>query len=272
MQHKIKRYQVQHPLLKKYINFFWELQIDHIQLHHRLVPQRNINLRFNLSDIQHYISHQGKECLLEDVYFTGLQSKFLNAYLKLNGKVDVLGICFAPDGFYPFLKIPVSEFRNQILGAGETGFLVAKTLIDKLKSVPDTGTRLAILENDLLSILRSSCETPDNFRQIFKALRQHNSPDITDFCRQNNISIRQLERMYIKYVGLPASMWHTLNRFHSSMNQLLHSDYSKLSDLAYDNEFFDQVHFIKEFRRFAGDTPGKFLRTGKSILQIGKIE
>lgn len=57
------------------------------------------------------------------------------------------------------------------------------------------------------------------------------------------------------YVGLSASTYCSLNRFHRSLNQLLRTDYTKLSDLAVDNDFFDQTHFTKEFKRFAGNTP-----------------
>jgi AraC-like DNA-binding protein len=76
--------------------------------------------------------------------------------------------------------------------------------------------------------------------------------------------------MFNKYVGVTASTFGTLNRFHGTLNQLLYSDFSKLSDLAYDNGYFDQMHFIKDFKRFAGDTPRRFVSRKNSILQIGK--
>ena len=91
------------------------------------------------------------------------------------------------------------------------------------------------------------------------------------FCEKNNISIRQLERMYVKYVGLPAISYNTLNRFHISVNQLLNTKFSKFSYLAYDNEYYDQMHFIREFKRFTGYTPKMFVSQNNSILQIGKM-
>jgi len=272
MQNEIKRYPVQHPLLKNYIKFFWELHIENTQLNHKIIPQRNINLRINLNENPHYVCSNDKEHLLEGVYFSGLQDCFKNSHLKLRGKVDMLGVCFFPEGFYPFIKIPVSEFKNQLLGASEVGFTLVEKIGEQLKEAPDVTSRLVILENELTLLLINGIQTPENFRKIFNALKQsNNSQQIAEFSEQNNIGVRSLERMYNKYVGISANTYSTLNRFHKSLNQLLCNDYSKLSDLAFDNGYFDQMHFIKDFKRYAGNTPKNFIRQNNSILQIGKL-
>ena len=272
MKPEIRKYPVQHPLLKNYIKFFWEIHIDHMQLNHKLIPQRNINLRFNLSETPQYVSLNNKDHLLEDVFFWGLHDHFRNASLKLNGRVDMLGVCFLPDGFFPFLKIPVSEFRNQLLGAREVGFKLASTISERLKEAPDVGSRLDILENELVLLFIHGNHIPENFRQIFKSLNQSENPfQISEFCQRNSIGMRKLERMYNKYVGVPANTFSTITRFQNSLNQLLYSDYSKLSNLAYDNGYFDQMHFIKDFKRFAGNTPKSFVHQNNSIFNIGKL-
>jgi AraC-like DNA-binding protein len=272
MQNEIRRYPVQHPLLKNYIKFFWELHIDHTRINHKIIPQRNINLRFNLSETPQYSLVNGLESLLENVFFSGLHDHFGNVHLKMNGKVSMLGACFFPDGFYPFLRVPVSEYKNQVLGAGEVGFKVANTICEKLKEAPNVAARLVVIETELAKLLVNDNQTPCNFRQIFNELKQsENALQISRFCERNNIGIRNLERMYNKYVGVSASTFGTLNRFHTSLNRLLFKDFSKLSDLAYDNGYFDQMHFIKDFKRFAGNTPKTFVHQNDSILQIGKL-
>lgn len=272
MQYEIKKYQVQHPLLKNYIKFFWEIHTDYIELNHKLIPQRNINLRFNLSETPQFVHTDGKDDLLEEVFFSGLQDHFINAQLRLTGKAHMFGICFLPDGFYPFLKIPVFELKNQLLGANEVGFKPATQISEQLKEAPDTVTRLAILEKELIMLLDSNRLIPNSFRQIFDIFKQNdNSFLITNFCQQNNISIRKLERMYNKYVGVSAMTYSTLNRFHKSLNQLLFDNYAKLSDIAYSNGYFDQMHFIKDFKRFSGNTPKNFVSQNNSMLQIGKM-
>lgn len=267
----MKKYQVQHPTLKKYIKFFWEIQAEHMQLNHKIIPVRNIDLKFNLSETPHYLQINNNKHLLENVYFSGLQDHFRNAHVLLNGKVHVLGICFLPAGFYPFLKIPVSEIKNQLLGAEEVGFSHAKTICERLRETHDITARLNILENELLSVLDNNIQTPQSFQDIFNTLKQSdNSIQIAEFCQKNNIGKRKLERMYNKYVGISAKTYGTLNRFHNTTNQLLYNDYTKLSDIAYGNDYFDQMHFIRDFKRFAGITPKVFAHQNNSMLHVGK--
>ena len=271
MQNEIKKYQVQDPLLKKYIKFFWEIRANHMQLNHKIIPVRNIDLKFNLSETPHFLQLNDQKHLLENVYFSGLQDHFRNAHILLNGKVHVLGICFFPEGFFPFLKIPVSEFKNQLLGAREVGFYPAKTISERLKEASDIASRLTILEKELLSILDNDIQTPERFRQLFNSLKQSdNSLQIAEFCKQNSIGKRKLERMYNKYVGVSAKTYCTLNRFQNTLNQLFQNDYSKLSDIAYGNDYFDQMHFIRDFKRFAGNTPKSFVHQNNSMLHVGK--
>lgn len=271
MQNQINRLPVHHPLLKKYIKFFWALRIDQAELNHKLIPQRNINIRFNLSRTPHRVFQGNEENSLEDVYFMGLQDRSADAFLKLNGDVDVMGICFEPDGVYPFLKIPVSEFKNQILGANEVGFQHSARICERLKETQGISERLSLLENELLLMLTAPDHDLEKFRLLFDSLKNESSLSLNEFCRQHAISIRQLERMYAKYVGLAASTYSTLNRFHGSLNQMLNGAYNKLSDLAYDQNYFDQMHFIKDFKRFSGNTPREFMIQNNSILQIGKM-
>lgn len=207
--------------------------------------------------------------LLENVYFSGLQDHFRNAHILLQGRVHVLGICFYPEGFYPFLKIPVSECKNKLLGAGEAGLFSIRSIHERLMEAPDTKRRLHILENELLSLIDNKIHTPESFCQLFYSFKKCNPTiQVAEFCQNNNFGIRKLERMFNKYVGLSAKTYSILNRFQDSLNQLSHSDYSNLSDIAYGNDYFDQMHFIRDFKRFSGNTPKNFIRQNNSMLHV----
>jgi methylphosphotriester-DNA--protein-cysteine methyltransferase len=52
-----------------------------------------------------------------------------------------------------------------------------------------------------------------------------------------------------------------LSRFHAALKQLLINNDSKYLPVALDKGYFDQMHFIKEFKRFMNETPSAFLTT-----------
>ena len=269
MNEVFQKYPVQHPLLKRKIKFFWEIESDYMELDHKIIPVRNIDLKFNLTETPHYLHVNDKSQLLEGAYFSGLQDHFRNARILFQGKVHVLGICFYPEGFYPFLKIPVSKCKNLMLGAGEVGLSSLRSIHEKLMEAPDTNRRLHILENELLSLIDDKIQTPESFYQLFDSFKKSNPvTQVAEFCQNNNLGTRKLERMFNKYVGISAKTYSVLNRFQDSMNQLFRSDYAKLSDIAYGNEYFYQMHFIRDFKRFAGNSPKNFIRKNNSMLHV----
>lgn len=81
---------------------------------------------------------------------------------------------------------------------------------------------------------------------------------IEEICAQMELSTKQLERKFLATVGVTPKVFSRITRF---LNVCHHIDEFKdknLTELAYDCGFYDQAHFIKEFRRFSGYPPGAF--------------
>lgn len=262
----IQKHPVKHPLLKQFINYFWSTNHYDIQINHTLIPQCYIMLRINLSETPRYYTINNTLNKLEDIYFTGLQDHFINCSVKVSGKEDAIGICFYPDGFYPFINIPVNEFNNNMFGVDEIGLgKIFSSFIDQLKSISDIESRISLLESKLVSILiNNKIQAPNNFRVLFHSITNSYNSQITDICKKNNCSVRTIERLYNKYIGLSPVKYNSLNRFHIISLSIANQNFSKLSDLAYDGGYFDQAHFNRFFRRFTGSTPKQLLYNKES--------
>ena len=77
-----------------------------------------------------------------------------------------------------------------------------------------------------------------------------------------NLSERSFQRMFKKYVGITPNQYRRICQFQLSFTQLRGKDFNKLTDIAYDNGFADQSHFIRSFREFTQTTPQEYLRYG----------
>jgi AraC-like DNA-binding protein len=81
---------------------------------------------------------------------------------------------------------------------------------------------------------------------------------VSEVARELGLSERQLERRFLQRVGMTPKRYTALHRFERTLALL--GGVSSLTSAALDAGYYDQSHFIREFRRFAGTTPGRFLR------------
>jgi len=72
------------------------------------------------------------------------------------------------------------------------------------------------------------------------------------------ISQSPLEKRFRKVVGTTAKKFASIVRFNAILDNL--SETKSLTQICYENDFFDQAHFIKDFKQFTGDTPENFER------------
>ncbi len=81
---------------------------------------------------------------------------------------------------------------------------------------------------------------------------------INELSKQKNINRRQLTRKFSSAIGLSPKQLSKTIRLQATLKTLMSKNDKSLTDLAYENEYFDQAHFIKEFKEFTGLTPKEF--------------
>jgi transcriptional regulator GlxA family with amidase domain len=72
------------------------------------------------------------------------------------------------------------------------------------------------------------------------------------------VSTRQLERLYQTEVGLPPKRFARMMRVRKARAILKQNDFQTLADVAYAHGYYDQPHFIREFKSVVGMTPGDY--------------
>ena len=72
------------------------------------------------------------------------------------------------------------------------------------------------------------------------------------------LNIRTFERRFLNETGLKPKQFAKIIQFQASLEQLTVEDFTKLTDIVYQNGFSDQSHFIRVFKAFTGKTPKAF--------------
>lgn len=88
---------------------------------------------------------------------------------------------------------------------------------------------------------------------------------ITSVASRYGITSRYLQKLFLKHTGLTPKLYTKINRFQNTL-VLVSKREDSLTSIAYECNYFDQAHFIREFKSFTGLTPSEFLPDNSSAI------
>ncbi len=179
----------------------------------------------------------------------------------LEGRGRVFGIKFRPGAFYPFVKIPVSTFTDGTLSCQEAFGVDINALEAMLVACEDEQEMRAVVECFLRDRLPESDEHITEISQIIDAIIAH--PEITrvdDLVSCLDIQKRTLQRLFSQYVGVSPKWVIKRYRLHEVAQRLDAGDVVDGASIALELGYFDQAHFIKDFKAIVGSTPAQYAR------------
>jgi AraC-like DNA-binding protein len=166
---------------------------------------------------------------------------------------------FKPNGFLPFATIPIKEMENTAVPLeklfGQKGLEIEQRILN----ANTTTEKIQIIETFLIKLLAER-KTIDNVvnSTIDTIYTSNGQFSVNEFSKSSNISRRQLARKFSDSIGLSPKQLAKIIRIQTTLKALLNQEITSLTDLAYENEYFDQAHFIKDFKEFTGLTPKEF--------------
>jgi AraC-like DNA-binding protein len=181
--------------------------------------------------------------------------------IKSIGKNTMLGIRFYPHAAAYFLNDKVDLFNNRVVDFSDVSGYRVKTLYSKLSDVATWDKRIELIEDFLLQKLSLSERKLGKavvINNIMNELRQDDFFDnIENVASRYGITSRYLQKLFLQYTGLTPKLYSKINRFQNSLRLVTKNDTS-LTSIAYDCGYFDQSHFIREFKSFTGFTPSGY--------------
>ena len=127
-----------------------------------------------------------------------------------------------------------------------------------MKKTQDTFERIELVEKFLYDILQETIDIPNLIKSVIdKILQTNGTVSIKEAMKDNPSQRRKLERKFAKQVGTSPKQLCRIIRFQKALKTMLNDD-KALTDIGYENEFFDQAHFIKDFKDLTGISPKEF--------------
>ena len=133
-----------------------------------------------------------------------------------------------------------------------------KFLEERMIAAADNRTRIEIVSRFLEDRVRSNDrELPPLYRSIGKVLHADGDIKIADLASEHGLSLRQFERKFKEFAGINPKLYSRVVRFQAATRHKLEG-IRDLTEIAYASGYYDQSHFIKDFRQFSGYTPKEY--------------
>jgi len=257
-----------HSDLESLVKCYWTLEVppEKNTQRQRIIPDGCIEMAFILGDdIKRYTS--GDEFILQPRAMV-LGQTIEPFYIEPTGYVNTFAVRFYPYGIANFVTTPINNLANketpiELLFEEKT----AKELEQKIIQAADTKERIEIIENFLLHKLNNKATIENIVKTTIDVLLStKGSKPINAILKEDLSKRRQLERKFLKQIGISPKQLGKVIRLQTALKMLLEQQPESLTRIAYESEYFDQAHFIKDFKEFTGTTPKEFLENDEMAL------
>ena len=250
-----------HKDLESIVKFYWTLEVpfDPKNQKQKIVPDGCIEMTFNLGDkIKRYTS-ETEFIFNPNAMLMGQRTE--SYYIEPVGNVNTIAICFYPHGFANFVTIPLENLVDRETPIEDLfNEIEANELEQSIIKATNTKKRIEIIETFLLNKLSEEATIENIVKTTVETLlTTKGSTPINVILKDNLSKRRQLERHFKKQIGISPKQLSKVVRLQATLQMLVSQKSETLTDIAYENEYFDQNHFIKDFKEFVGITPKEFL-------------
>lgn len=179
--------------------------------------------------------------------------------LEISGAYLVIIFQLYPFVLRTFFNINPQSINDNCYYLEENDSTITSLNLQLTKS-ETVNEKVEIIKNLLLFYFEKKKQNLDfEIRKTIETIIQTKGQEnISLIAEKSNLTIRTFERRFLNETGISAKQFAKIIQFQASLKQLTLKDYTKLTDIVYQNGFSDQSHFIKVFKAFTGKTPKKF--------------
>ena len=243
-------------ILKPYIQSF-VIQETVDENVYKVLPNTGLVIGFQYKGKLSYLDNENEKPLSTSG-ITGLRDSY--RVFKNSKDIGTVLVFFKEAGAASFFRQPLHElFRESI---SLDNFMLRSELLlleERLYEARSDETRIKVVEEFLIS--RLAYVEPDQLVLAALALihKSKGNIRIKELMQQLHISQSPLEKRFRQAVGASPKKFASIVRLKNAIQH--YSPQDSLTALSYEAGYYDQAHFIKEFKTFTGDTPETFFRS-----------
>ena len=245
--------------LSDFVKCYWTLEsrAEVPAQRQRIVPDGCMEMIFHYGDLYRQYLENETHILQPRCFVFGQLTGPLE--IEPTGETGIFSVRFHPEGFSPFATIPLKQMENRAVPLAELFGEAGSDLEETILKAESTNEKIAQVE----SFLTTRLESPETTDRIVKSaietiITGNGQLSVNELSREMKIHRKQLERKFAAGTGLNPKQLSRIIRLQATLKMLADRKFSNLTSAAHEGDYYDQAHFIKDFKEFTGLTPKKF--------------
>jgi AraC-like DNA-binding protein len=239
------------PPLSQFVELFWYyagVSLPHKQ--ERLLPQGTVELVIDLRN-----NREGFQSFPSAVV-AGPHSRFF--VIDTACQEEVIGIHFKPGGAFPFFQLPADELQNQHVALGDLWGARAAELRERVLAGPTPQAKVEVMENFLVAQAFRGFERHPAVGFALAEFQRPLLPPVGSITEKIGLSSRRFIQVFSQEVGLAPKLFCRVQRFQQVVRTVHAGKDIDWTEIALDCGYFDQAHFIHDFKEFSGLIPSAY--------------
>ena len=251
-----------HFLLKNYIEKMWlfessgKMPVDDMKL---VVPNGNMKLTVSYQNgIVAAINGKKFESKEHDITLTGLVDVPVILDVEKDVATQTIGIEFSPQGVYRFFHFTLHDIQNQIYPLSDLLGNTGKRLVEQINNTTSAQQKIIVLQQFLLKQLSLRDEDLIFEYCVQRILSSKGKVTVKELEKKTGYSSRWLNVKFNDHLGISPKNLSSIIRFGQYYQSFISGNKRSVSRNDFYEFYYDQSHFIKDFKRFTGLPPAKF--------------
>ncbi|MEP7322781.1 MAG: AraC family transcriptional regulator [Saprospiraceae bacterium] len=234
----------------------------------RFLPDGHVNIVIDLTDFPKYIYDNDtlKEIqACRKVWFSGIRNKYITIPSGRDSEMFIIN--FHKGKAYPFVQMPLYELTDSVVDGDLVLSHEIMDLREKIQEVSVIAQKFSTVEKFLLKKFSSQLViNPFIDFAVNKILASPHQISIEQISKKVGYSQKHLIKLFKDNVGLTPKGFLKIIRFQKVISGISEAKFPDWTAVAFESGYYDQAHFINDFKVFSGFTPKQYLQKQYEFL------
>ncbi|MES2373070.1 MAG: helix-turn-helix domain-containing protein [Bacteroidota bacterium] len=180
--------------------------------------------------------------------------------LQLPEDFTLIAYFFKPYSISSIFGVMSKELTDRPVDLNLLSLKKTKELEDQLLHAGTTKNRIALIDKYISGLIADAKRDYLALRYAANTIAGNSSAEVLTLVQKElYMTERTFQRMFEKNIGLAPNLYRRICQFNAAFQQLNNQRFHKLSDIAFENGYADQSHYIRSFKEFTNLTPKDYI-------------